>query len=199
MDTADGRLAQQFQFLLEIDRLKCIERQNILADSSRRENSAEHSWHLAVFALILAEYSVHSSAIDLFRVVKMLLIHDIVEIDAGDAFLHDPEAEKLQAQKEASAANRIFSLLPQDQKNEFIELWKEFEEGQTAEALFARALDRIQPTLLHEATGAVVWAKYGATQQQILDKVEVVKQSTPGLWPKVLAIIQHAKAEGKLT
>lgn len=198
METADDRFAKQWQFLLEIDRLKRIERQNILTDASRRENSAEHSWHLAMCALILAEHSRHAAPIDLFQVVKMLLIHDIVEIDAGDAFLHDPEAEKLQAHKEAAAAQRIFALLPEDQRRTFLALWEEFTAGETAEASFARALDRTQPALLHEATEGVVWAEYGTTHQQILDKVEVVKRSAPGVWPKVLSIIQRAREAGKL-
>lgn len=196
-DPDDGRLARQLRFLLEIDRLKTVQRQNILTDSSRRENSAEHSWHLALFALVLSEYS-SSATIDLFKVVKLVLIHDIIEIDAGDAFLWDAEAEKLQAAKEQAAAERLFALLPQDQRTEFHNLWEEFEAGETVEASFARALDRTQPTLLHEATGAVVWAQSGISQAQILSKLDVIRSGAPELWPTVLSIVQKAKAEGKL-
>jgi putative hydrolase of HD superfamily len=199
IDDVDGRLERQFRFLLEIDRLKSIQRQNILADASRRENSAEHSWHLALLAIILAEHSPAPETVDIFKVVRMVLIHDLVEIDAGDAFLHDPEEEKIQAAKEAVAAKRIFSLLPADQSAEFKGLWEEFEQGITAEASFARALDRVQPALLHEATNAVVWAERGTTQQQILNKMEVVRQSAPRFWPKIRSIIQRATDEGKLS
>src|SRR6187431_548558 len=143
------RLEKQFRFLREIDRLKSIERQNILADASRRENSAEHSWHLAVLALCLAEHAA-APGIDLFKVIRMLLIHDIVEIDAGDAFLHDAAALAAQAKKEDAAAERIFGLLPPDQRDGFLALWREFESGMSEEALLARALDRVQPALLHE-------------------------------------------------
>jgi putative hydrolases of HD superfamily len=194
---ASERLEKQFRFLLEIDRLKRIERQNILADSSRRENSAEHSWHLALFALCLGEHAA-AAHVDLFKVVKMLLIHDIVEIDAGDAFLHDPAALAEQALKEEGAATRIFGLLPEDQQGELLALWREFESGDSEESLLARALDRVQPALLHEATGAVIWEKYGTTHDQIQAKMALVRQAAPPLWERVQAIIATARAEGKL-
>lgn len=128
----------------------------------------------------------------------MLLIHDIVEIDAGDTFNLDPEAEKIQALKEAAAAKRIFSLLPQDQSEALMALWKEFDAGETAEAAFARAVDRIQPVLLHEATAAIVWAEKRTVEEQILRKLQVIQQATPAIWPKVASVVQKAKAEGKL-
>jgi putative hydrolase of HD superfamily len=199
-DTSTGtaeRLDQQFRFLLELDRLKSIQRQNILADGSRRENSAEHSWHLALLALCLAE---HASApdVDLFKVIKLLLVHDIVEIDAGDAFLHDPAALAALAEKERAAATRIFGLLPDDQRDELSALWYEFEAGTTPEAVLARALDRVQPAMLHEATGGVIWEKYGTTHDQIQDKMQVVRQAAPPLYARVQAIIARARAAGRL-
>jgi putative hydrolase of HD superfamily len=198
IENVNERLNRQFRFLLEVDRLKGIQRQNILADASRRENSAEHSWHLALLAIILAEHSPIPENLDIFKVVKMVLMHDLVEIDAGDAFLQNPEEERIQVAKEARAAERIFSLLPEDQSAELISLWEEFEMGTTPEASFARALDRVQPALLHDATNAVVWAEHGVTEQQILHKMEVVRKSAPRLWPKIWSIIRRAADEGKL-
>jgi putative hydrolases of HD superfamily len=191
------RLERQFRFLTEIDRLKRIERQNILTDSSRRENSAEHSWHLAMLALCLSEHAT-APGIDRFKVVRLLLIHDIVEIDAGDAFLHEPAALAAQAAKEEAAAERIFGLLPDDQRDELIALWHEFESGVTEEAILARALDRVQPALLHQATGGVIWEKYGTTHDQIQEKMQVVRQASPTLWARVQTIIARARAAGKL-
>jgi putative hydrolase of HD superfamily len=191
------RLERQFRFLTEIDRLKRIERQNILTDSSRRENSAEHSWHLAMLALCLSEHAT-AQGIDRFKVVRLLLIHDIVEIDAGDAFLHEPAALAAQAAKEEAAAERIFGLLPEDQRDELLALWHEFESGMTEEAILARALDRVQPALLHQATGGVIWEKYGTTHDQIQEKMQVVRQASPTLWTRVQTIIARARAAGKL-
>jgi len=190
------RLEQQFRFLREIDRLKSIERQNILADASRRENSAEHSWHLAVLALCLAEHAAEPR-IDLFKVVRMLLIHDIVEIDAGDAFLHDPEAIEKQAAKEDAAARRLFGLLPEDQRDELLALWREFEARRSPESKLAHALDRVQPALLHEATGGVIWQKYGTTHEQIQNKMSAVREASPTLWARVQVIIARARAAGR--
>jgi putative hydrolase of HD superfamily len=191
------RLERQFRFLLEIDRLKSIQRQNILADRSRRENSAEHSWHLALLALCLGEHA-EAPDVNLFKVVKLLLVHDIVEIDAGDAFLHDPAALAALAEKERAAAARIFGLLPEDQRDELLALWYEFESGTTPEAVLARALDRVQPAILHEATGGVIWEKYGTTHEQIQAKMEVVRQASPALYTRVQAIIAQARAAGRL-
>lgn len=191
------RLEQQIQFLLEIDRLKRVERQSILTDASRRENSAEHSWHLAVLALCLAEHAA-IEGIDLFKVVRMLLIHDIVEIDAGDAFLHDATEQAEQAKKEAAAAERIFGLLPPDQGRELMALWREFDDGASAESVLAQALDRVQPALLHEATEGVIWEKYGTTHDQIQAKMAVVGRAAPVLWGRVQDIIGKARTAGRL-
>lgn len=196
MEILPLRLIQQFEFLIEIDKLKRVERQNIISDSSRRENSAEHSWHLAMLAFVLVKYA--SDKVDILKVVKMLLIHDLVEIEAGDAFLHDPEAQKQQDLKEAAAAERIFSLLPDDQRDQLHDCWKEFEQGETPEARFAKALDRVQPALLHEATDAVVWQEFGTTLSQINRRMNEVRENTPALWPKVESIIERAAVNGRL-
>lgn len=194
--TPSARLQRQFDFLVEIDKLKKIERQNLITDSSRRENSAEHSWHLALLALILAEYA--AEPVSLPRVIQMLLVHDLVEIDAGDAFVHTAGALQLQAEREQAAAERIFAILPPDQARDMLACWREFEDGTTPEAKFARSLDRVQPALLHEATDAVVWQQYGTTQAQILAKMNAVREHTPRLWPRVRTIIENAAANGRL-
>lgn len=191
------RIEKQFRFLTEIDRLKHVERQNILCDASRRENSAEHSWHLAVLALCLAEHAA-APDVDRFKVVQMLLIHDIVEIDAGDAFLHEAAELEVQAEREAAAAERLFGLLPEDQATQFLALWREFESGDSEEAILARALDRVQPALLHEATDGVIWQEYGTTHEQIQKKMLVLHRAAPALWARVEVIIERAKAAGRL-
>jgi putative hydrolases of HD superfamily len=191
------RLEQQFRFLAEIDRLKKVERQNILCDRSRRENSAEHSWHLALTGLCLAEHAA-ASKLDSFKVIRMLLIHDIVEIDAGDAFLHEREALAAQARKEQAAAERIFGLLPQDQRDEFLGLWREFESGESEEAILARALDRVQPAVLHDATDGVVWRQYATTREQVQNKMAPVRRASPRLWERVQRVIEKATALGNL-
>jgi putative hydrolases of HD superfamily len=188
------RLNEQFQFLIEIDKLKNVVRTNVITDKSRRENSAEHSWHLALLALILGEHA--DKEIDRLKVVKMLLIHDIVEIDAGDVIFTQSDAR--QTDKEVAAAKRIFSLLPADQAQELIELWQEFEAGETAEARFAKALDRVQPALLHEATDGMGWQAHDLHVDQIHKRMHEVKVNTPRLWPRVKAIIDNAVLRGRL-
>jgi len=190
------RLYDQYRFLLEIDRLKTVLRQNVLTDQSRRENSAEHSWHLAVMALCLEEYA--EPGINLFAVTKLLLLHDLVEIDAGDAFVHTPAEEKSQREREIAAAQRIFALLPADQGAAFQQLWTEFESGNSPEARFARVIDKVQPLLLIEATGAVTWRKHGTTQAQILRKLKFIAEDAPKLWPRIQRVIADAVATGAL-
>jgi len=192
----EHRLRDQFRFLLEIDKLKNVLRQNVLSDRSRRENSAEHSWHLALMALCLEEYAV--APVDLFKVTKMLLLHDVIEIDAGDAFLHTPDEQKHQREKEIAAAKRIFALLPPDQGETFAALWNEFESGDSPEAKFARVIDRVQPALLHEATEAVIWRKYGTTHTQILRQLKFIEKDAPKLWPRIQRLIDEAVATGAL-
>ena len=192
----EQRLRDQFRFLLEIDKLKNILRQNVLSDQSRRENSAEHSWHLALMAVCLEEYA--EAPIDLFTVTKMLLLHDLVEIDAGDAFVHTPGEQKSLREKEIAAAKRIFPLLPADQATVFYALWTEFESGSSPEAKFARVIDKVQPALLLEATNAVTWRKYGTTHSQILRKLDFIEKDAPKLWPRIQRLIEGAVATGAL-
>ena len=162
-----GRLAEQIAFLVEIDQLKTVVRQNLIADGSRQENTAEHSWHLAMCALILAEYA--NEPIDVARVVNMLLVHDLVEIDAGDLFVYGT-AEQMAAQEvnEQAAAQRIFGMLPVDQSARLQAVWEEFEAKETPESKFAKAVDRVQPMLLNLASGGGSWERHGITADQPL-------------------------------
>ena len=192
----DERLRRQFEFLVEIDRLKSIVRGTRISDGSRRENSAEHSWHLAMFATTLAEYADGPVSVD--RVVRMLLIHDIVEIDAGDTpvFGATPAAE--QAELEQQAARRLFGLLPADQEVEFSELWDEFEAAETTDAKFAKALDRLQPSLLNHVVGGGTWTDYDvdvATERRVTQHIAA---ASPALAEATEHVIADAVANGWL-
>ncbi|MEH2450558.1 HD domain-containing protein [Nostoc sp.] len=161
-----NRLTQQIQFIIEIDRLKQVIRQTLLTDGSRRENSAEHSWHLAVMAIVLAEYA--PEGVDIFHAIKMLLIHDLVEIDAGDTFCYDVQGNESKAVREAQAALRLFRLLPADQGRELRLLWDEFEAGETPTAKFAAVLDRIQPLLQNQQNGGETLRTHGIRRDQVM-------------------------------
>jgi putative hydrolases of HD superfamily len=165
-----GRLLDQITFLVEIDRLKTVLRQNLLADGSRQENTGEHSWHLAMCATVLAEYA--NEPVDVSLVVQMLLVHDLVEIDAGDTFVYADAAEMAaQAGKEQIAADRIFGLLPADQAAGLRAIWDEFEAAESAEARFAKAVDRLQPMLLNLASGGGSWERHAITADRPLSLI----------------------------
>jgi len=191
-----NRLTQQIQFIIEIDRLKQVIRQTLLTDGSRQENSAEHSWHLAVMAIILAEYAPED--VNIFHVIKMLLIHDLVEIDAGDTFCYDVQGNHSKAAKEAQAALRLFGLLPADQGSELRLLWDEFEAGETPTANFAAALDRIQPLLHNQQTQGGSWRIHGIRRDQVMKRVAPVETGAPELWPFVLQLIDDCVKAGYL-
>ncbi len=191
------RLSQQLAFLLEIDKLKQITRQSLIADGSRREGDAEHCWHLACFAMVLAEYA--PAGPDFFRTLKMLLIHDIVEIDAGDTYCYDPSAVATQEAREKQAADRIFALLPDDQAHEFRALWEEFEARQSSESKFASALDRVQPVLLNYHTQGRAWREHKVSRTQVLARCGNIEQGSPELWKYILALIEDSVAKGYLT
>ncbi len=193
MDT----LAHRIRFLIEADRLKTVLRQSIITDGSRRENSAEHSWHLAVMALVLADHA--PAGTDLAKVGAMLLIHDLVEIDAGDLYLYsDTAALARQEVAERAAADRLFGLLPPPQAAGLRALWDEFEERRTPEARFARALDRLQPMLLNTHTGGGTWAAHGITADQVLAKVTLIEDGSPTLGAYARQLIADAVARGLL-
>lgn len=174
-------LDKQLSFLREIDRLKTVVRQSPLLDKSRKENSAEHSWHLAMYALILNEYA--SGAVNVNRVIQMLLLHDIVEIDVGDFPIHGGSSSELQAEQEYRAALRLFALLPQQQGNELLSLWQEFELAETEDAKFAKALDRFQPLLVNVFTHGGTWTQNAVSLEQVLSRYgPAIKRGAPQLW-----------------
>jgi putative hydrolase of HD superfamily len=185
-----NRLEQQLHFVLEIDRLKQILRQTLVSDGSRRENSAEHSWHLAMMAILLCEYS--NQFIDTLRTVKMLLIHDLVEIDAGDTYCYDEAAMVGKEERERCAAERIFGLLPSDQSGEIRALWDEFEARRTPESKFANALDRLQPVLLNFHTQGRAWKEHGITLAQVLSRNTIIEEGSEALWKHVRALFEQA-------
>lgn len=190
------RLARQLAFVLEIDRLKTILRQTAISDDSRRENSGEHSWHLATMALVLAEHSPEPVALE--RVLGMLLVHDIVEIDAGDTFAYDTAGQVDKLEREERAAERIFGLLPADQAAELRGLWDEFEARETPEAKLAAALDRLQPILLNMATEGRAWRQHGVTAEMVLDRNRHVADGAPVLWEHIRGLVDEAVGRGWL-
>lgn len=188
------RLQQQIQFVIEIDKLKGIIRRSYLVDGSRRENSAEHSWHLAVMGLLLTEHA--NEQIDILRVLKMLLVHDIVEIDADDTFCYDDIGALTKAAREVAAADRIFSLLPVDQAVELRDLWEEFELRATDEAKFAMALDRLMPLLHNYLNQGRSWQEHGVTGDRILERNQLVGEGSVTLWEYAETFIREAIEKG---
>ena len=190
------RLKQQIDFILEIDRLKTIFRQSYLIGERRRENSAEHSWHVAIMATILAEYS--DETINADKTAKMLLIHDIVEIDAGDTYCYDETGASSKIERENQAADRIFSLLPDDQTADFRSLWDEFEARQTPEAKFAAAIDRIMPILHNVHTEGKSWKEHDISRGQVMKRAECVRDISAPLWEAMQSILDDAVSKGYL-
>lgn len=176
----NSRLNKQIQFLKEIDKEKFIGRQTYLTDGERKENDSEHAWHMAIMTLLLSEYS--NEEIDVLRTVSMLLIHDLVEIDAGDTYAYDEEAKKTQTDREQKAADRIFNLLPEDQAEKMYSLWREFEEWETPEAKFAHTMDNFQPLMLNAATEGKSWWENGVRLSQILNRNIKTSQGSETLW-----------------
>jgi 5'-deoxynucleotidase YfbR-like HD superfamily hydrolase len=181
------RLAQQLEFISEIDKLKRILRMTRIMDGSRRENSAEHSWHIAVMAPLLAEYS--PEPVNVERTMKMLLIHDVVEIDAGDTFCFDEAAHHDKEEREVRAAERLFGLLPDDQGAELRALWDEFELGESVDARFAVALDRLSGTLCNYANGGGTWVEHDVSNDRILERQSPIERGAPELWPVIRAMV----------
>lgn len=174
------RLKKQFDFLEEIDKEKNIFRQTYLADAKRKENDAEHSWHMAVMAMLMAEHS--NEPIDVLHTMKMVLIHDLVEIDAGDTYAYDETGNATKRERELAAAQRLFNILPEDQADELRALWDEFEEGVTPEARFANSLDKIQPLMLNNASGGKSWAEHGVHASQVYKRNEKTAQGSEAIW-----------------
>jgi putative hydrolase of HD superfamily len=185
------RLQQQIEFMIEIDKLKQISRKTILTDRSREENSAEHSWHIAIAVFLFSEYA-QNQKIDWCRVIKMLLVHDLVEIDAGDTYCYDDEGRQDQDRREQLAAERIFKILPPDQSRSFRSLWDEFENRNTPESKYANAMDRFQPFLQNYVTKGQIWRKNNITRRQVKDRMQPVFDGAPLLWNLVKLLIDDA-------
>ena len=192
------RLARQIGFIIEVDKLKEIFRQTLCSQSRRQENDAEHSWHLALIVIVLAEHSNHQP-LDVLRVLKMLILHDLVEIDAGDTFAYDTTRMADQHEREAIAADRIFGLLPDDQAKEFRALWDEFEERATPEAKFAAAVDRFQPMLLNCLTEGAAWRRHGVTSERVIARNQHIANGSTALWEYARRMIDDAVAAGHLS
>lgn len=197
MQLIDRRLQQQIQFIIEIDKLKHVLRQTLLIDRSRQENDAEHSWHLAMMAIVLSEYA--DSSVDLSRVLKMVLIHDLVEIDAGDTFCYDEQGVLDQADREQKAADRLFGLLPENLGVELRSMWEEFEAKQTPDSKFATALDRLQPILHNVQTQGGTWKKAGVTVEKVRQRIAPIRKASRELGDFADDLIENAIKQGYLS
>jgi putative hydrolase of HD superfamily len=190
------RLLKQVAFIKEIDKLKYIQRKTKLFDSDRRENDAEHSWHLAMMTIILAEHS--NKPVDVLKVLKMVLIHDIVEIDAGDTFIYDTTKSHSNTDEELIAAKRIFGILPALQAKEFIAIWEEFEAGITEEARFARAMDRFEPLLQNASNKGGTWAEFNVPFQKVYEKKKAINDGSSVIWDYAEDLLNESVAKGIL-
>lgn len=187
--TGSDRLSGQLRFIRELDRLKSVERMISVIGGARRENSAEHSWHLAVMTPLLAEHA--TEAVDVLRAQTMVLIHDVVEIEAGDAFAFDDAANVGQADRERRAAEVLFGMLPNDQGAHFRDLWEEFEARETADARFALAMDRFQALLMNRANDGGTWKTHAVTRARVLERMEPIRDVAPALWQVVLEVVDE--------
>jgi putative hydrolase of HD superfamily len=197
MQDSVARLARQIEFIVEVDRLKEVFRQTINLTSRRAENDAEHSWHLCLCVIVLAEHANHPH-LDVLRVLKMAIVHDLVEIDAGDTFAYDTAAMANQHEREAIAAERIFGLLPPDQAAEFRALWDEFEAKETPEAKFATSVDRFQPMLLNCRTEGAAWKRHGITHDRVVARNRHIAEGCAPLWEYAEKMVQAAVDKGHL-
>jgi putative hydrolase of HD superfamily len=193
---APERLGRQIAFIVEIDKLKHILRQTMLIDGSRQENDAEHSWHLSIMAMVLSEYA--AQPVDILKVIKMVLVHDLVEIDAGDTYIYDEKGNADKAEREQKAADRIFTLLPPPGASELRACWEEFEARQTPEALFAAALDRLQPLLHNFHSEGRMWRQHGITSDRVLKRNQPFFAGAPGLWLYARELIEESVRRGYL-
>jgi len=193
---SNDRLARQIAFIVEADKLKTVSRRTPLTDGSRPENSAEHSWHLALAAMTLAEYAPPEA--DLRRVLELVTVHDIVEVYAGDTFAYDPEASATKAEREREAAQRIFGLLPGDQAMYFRECWEEFEARETVDAKYANALDRLQALLQNMKAGGGSWQAHRVRREDVMRRMEPIHTSLPELWPFIVEVVDRFCAMGAI-
>lgn len=196
MENREERLEKQLSFILEIDKVKQIFRQTYLADGERKENDAEHSWHIALMAILLKEYA--NEEVDILHVVTMLLIHDLVEIDAGDTYAYDLDGEKTKRERETKAADRLFGILPKDQGLYFRELWEEFEAWESAEAKFAHVLDNCQPLFLNHASAGKSWREHEVRKSQIYKRNEKTGKGSAMIWEKMQQLVEQNIEKGNV-
>ena len=189
----NAEISKVVSFVSELERLKCVTRQNRILDSDRHENSAEHSWHVAMMAIVFERHIPY--AVNLGRVIKMLLIHDIVEIDAGDAYFYDDAARAEAEAKERKAAKRLFGMLPENEGEELLELWNEFEAAESKDALYAKALDALQPLINHVLTGTPGVNIHGLTKSRVLQKKQFIRSVSEELWSVVCEMLEKAVAK----
>lgn len=189
-------LIQQITFIKEIDKLKYIQRKTCLFNSERPENDAEHSWHLAMMTIILSQHA--DQPIDVLKILKMVLIHDIVEIDAGDTFIYDTRKNHSNTEEELLAAQRIFGLLPPEQAEELTAIWQEFEEGITPEAQFAKAMDRLEPLLQNTSNNGGTWTAFNVPYQKVYDKKKAIKKASASIWNYAENLINESVEKGIL-
>lgn len=192
----DERLKKQLDFILEVDKSKFVVRQTYLTDGIRKEDDAEHSWHIALMAILLAEYS--NEPVDVLRVVSMLLVHDLIEIDAGDTYAYDNKGNETKRERELAAADRIFNILPNDQAKMIRELWDEFEAGETKEAKFAITLDKTQPIMLNDATDGRAWMEHGVNKEQIMARNKKTPDGSVKIWDYFENIINKNVEKGRI-
>jgi len=191
-----NNLSKQVSFIKEIDKIKYIQRKTKLFNSNRPENDAEHSWHLAMMTIVLAEHS--DTPIDVLKVIKMVLIHDIVEIDAGDTFIYDTQNSHTNTDNERMAAKRIFGLLPKEQADELIAIWEEFETGETNEAKFAKSMDRFEPLLQNTSNNGGTWKEFDVDYEKVYEKKKVIKAGSSSLWNYAENLIDESVDKGIL-
>ena len=190
------KLRKQIEFIITIDEMKNVLRRNLVVDGSRRENDAEHSWHLAVMAMILEEYS--ADKVDIAKVIKIALVHDLVEVYAGDTFAYDSKGYEDKEEREREAAAKLFGMLESEQGSQIRALWDEFEEGKTAESKYANAIDRIQPLLLNYLTDGHTWKMGGVSSAQVYKRMDIIRTATPELWNIVEGVIKNSIEKGIL-
>jgi len=192
----ENRAFKQIEFIKEIDKMKNILRRTLVGDGSRRENDAEHSWHLAIMAMLLEEYS--KEPVDISKVMKMALVHDLVEVYAGDTFAYDVEGNKNKEARENAAAAKLFSQLPKDQEESVLDLWHEFDAMETKESKFANAMDRLQPFLSNCMTEGYTWKQGNVDRDHILKRMDPIRTTTPKLWPFILETVDEMENRGSI-
>ena len=192
-----NRLEQQMRFLVEVDKMKSVYRRTILIDKTRRESDAEHSWHFALMAMLLAEYA-DPEKVDCARVIRMALVHDLIEMYAGDTFAYDVQGNQDKRQRETEAADKLFALLPEDQAAEIRALWEEFDAMETPDAQYAAAIDRLQPFLNNYLTQGHTWGLGGVKSAQVYERMDPIRVALPEVWPFVDKMIQESIEKGYL-